>query len=147
MASEALWADYARIQTAANLAASITHSDAHDVRLDRILESITLGTTEAITGLERAVRSRARRERSRQSARRLTEHAFMPLDTANPEQTLIWKQAWMQFERAFSPPELRLLVHSEAVATLTPMIGADRTRLARIRSSKTYRAAHAVTFA
>lgn len=147
MASEALWADYARIQTAAKLAATITHSDANDVRLDRILADITLGTAEAITGIERAVKSRARRERSRQLARRLTEHAFTPLDAANPEQTLIWKQAWMQFERAFSPLELRLLVHNETVTISTPMTGADRTRLARIRSSTTYRAAHAVAFA
>lgn len=146
MASEALWADYARIQTAAKLAASITHSDANDVRLDRILEGITLGRVEAITGIERAVKSRARRERSRQSARRLTEHAFTPLDMANPEQTLIWKQAWMHFERAFSKPELRLLTHSETVTTPTPMTGADRTRLVRIRSSTMYRTAQAVTF-
>lgn len=140
------WADYARVQATARLSTSITQSDANDVRLDRIIDGITVGTAEEPAGIERAVKSHARRERNRQRARNMTRHAFMPVGTPNPEQTLIWKQAWTHFGEAFSGRALRLLIQSETTTASTPMTGIDRTRLSRIRSSAAYKAVHADTF-
>lgn len=147
MVSEDPWADYARIQAGAQLNASISQSDADDVRLDRILDGIALGSAEETAGVERAVKSYARRERGRRRTRSLTGHAFMPLGAVCSVETLIWKQAWAGFRQAFSMQELCLLVHSETVTATTPMTGAERTRLSRMRSSATYRAIQAATFA
>lgn len=146
MVSEGQWADYARIQDAAKIVASIPHSDANDVRLNRVLDRISIGETETNTDIERAVKSHARRERSRSLARRITGHAFAPSGAVSPEQALIWKQTWLQFQGAFSAAELRLLVKNEIISTHTPTSGADRTRLSRIKSSTAYRSARATAF-
>jgi hypothetical protein len=146
MPLEARWAEYARVQSTAKLAGSIVHSDANDVRLDRLVEGIALDTAEKAVGLERAVRSYARRERSRKQTRRLTGHAFAPEGTPNPEQVLIWKQSWIRFEQTFSAPDLHLLVQSNLMTRTAPMAGAERTRLSRIRSSAAYKAAHIAAF-
>lgn len=90
MVSEDPWADYARIQAGAQLNASISQSDADDVRLDRILDGIALGSAEETAGVERAVKSYARRERGRRRTRSLTGHAFMPLGAVCSVETLIW---------------------------------------------------------
>ena len=147
MVSEDPWADYARIQAGAQLKASISQSDADDVRLDRVLDGIALGSAEGTVGVERAVKSHARRERGRQRTRTLTGHAFTPLGTASPVETLIWKQAWARFSQAFSAAELSILIQSKTVEAATPMTGAERTRLSRIRSSATYREVQAAIFA
>ncbi|ESY66388.1 hypothetical protein X743_28610 [Mesorhizobium sp. LNHC252B00] len=144
---EAQWADYAQIQATARLSASITQSDANDVRLDRIIDGIALGTVTEAAAVERAVKSHARKQRSRQRARMLTGHAFTPVATASPEQELIWKQAWSGFGDAFSTPELHLLFRSEMPTVSAPMTGAERTRLSRIRSSAAYRAVRVAAFA
>lgn len=146
MISEAQWADYARIQSAAQLTAAVAQSHDDDVRLDRILDGITYGLTEDAASIERAAQSHGRKERARRRTRRLTEHAFMPIGRACPEQALIWSQAWARFAQAFSASDLRLLALGEIAPTTAPMAGADRTRLSRIRSSSAYRAVRVSTF-
>ncbi|WP_039845235.1 hypothetical protein [Rhizobium gallicum] len=141
MDEDVQWAEYARIQAAASRATSINRSDAYDVRLDRIVD--TVGDAEDV---ERAVRSAARKERDRQLARVLTPQAFEPGDVPDPEQALIWRDAWTAFCTGIPAGDRLVLIGRETTVRQRPTTGAERTRLSRIRSSNAYRKVRADTF-
>jgi hypothetical protein len=146
MPLEARWAKYACAQSAAELSDSIAQSDADDVRLDCIVEGIAHDAGEEAVVVERAVRSNARKERSRKQARTLTEHALRPSSIPSPEQALIWRQSWTQFEQAVSTSELHLLIQGDIELRTVPMTGAERTRLSRIKSSTGFEAVRVAAF-
>lgn len=141
MDEDVQWAEYARMQAAASRATSINISDAYDVRLDRIINAF--GNADDV---ERAVRSAARKERDRHLSRVLTPHAFLPGDVPDPEQALIWREAWEAFCTGIPTGDQLVLIERETTVHYRSTTGSERTRLSRIRSSISYRKIRAETF-